>query len=759
VKSAAPIRRHYLAGKGNRMSEVLTAVKTAPTTTPSNTYVEVSHTLTEGVLLYRPEDNSFIALYPDEWLTCRAEAHENKTAIEELQDANREVTEKSLVLQHLLQQPNSAKADIAQARKDLDAALDNLAKKSDAAKKRVEAITNQKTDPKKLIELVPLTLKRMEGQTHTPIYVSAEKLKNALADKRVYLVEGAAERKKEPKEKLFNGATLNKDEVRKRILNQVQDKAKFEKKWKLAPKDADQFSGILTDWAKVMGTTATAFLERAQKEIIEGIVGADKSDPNNPYRMVDMKPEAQFMRWSAGAGAEATFMPFQGSLYDARDKNWSQRFKRAAKAAQFSIKANAEASFSVGEAKVETILYLPHAAGWHLDNDVDGHTFDFGYFRFRGDLSLYALAGASVALEAGASLMVSLDKQGLVGSPKKPALLKAKVGTKGDANVGAKGEAKIFAGLKEGVALAGALQWLNPEGFINPGAPKKADASKAVAAYTDVASVGADASAIQGLAATLGFECDYRNGYFVVAAKAGACLGLGGAGSVACKVGAKQIGQFFMCIAHQLKQADYKKIIGLINEEAFATVNQIFYLVVAANRPLESFVGATAERINKEFSKTSQSIRSIGEQFIRQLEQQLTSGWGWYSYMPPEARGAVIASIGNAIGQSENSNNYDLRKLAAFTINELVATTQSVGHLENTLDRITVSIGEEPGRDRGVQLISSVVSGTIFANCVDRCATQLTKASPLIGRPFLRNDEPGFRLAQFPLHHPGYIIA
>ncbi|MGB8345851.1 MAG: hypothetical protein WCD86_13270, partial [Ktedonobacteraceae bacterium] len=80
------------------MTETLNAVKSAPTTTPSNTFVEVPHTLTDGVLLYRPEDNSFIALYPEEWLLCRAEGHENKTAIEELQEANRDVTEKSLLL-------------------------------------------------------------------------------------------------------------------------------------------------------------------------------------------------------------------------------------------------------------------------------------------------------------------------------------------------------------------------------------------------------------------------------------------------------------------------------------------------------------------------------------------------------------------------------------------------------------------------------------------------------------------------------------
>jgi hypothetical protein len=733
------------------MSEVLTVVKTTPTTTPPKTLVEVSHTLTEGVLLYRPDDNSFIALYPDEWLSCRAEGHENKSAIEELQDANRAVTEKSLSLHNLLQQPNSAKAEIERARKELDAALNTLAAKSEAAKKRIDAITSQKTDPNKLVELLPLTLKRMEGRTSTPIYVSARKLQSALADKRVYLVEGSTERKKQPKDKLFNGTTLNAQEVRNRILNRVQDKAKFEKKWKWAPKDADHFSGILTDWANIMGASATAFLEREQKHLMEGIVDANRADPNDPYRTVDLKPEAQFMRWSAGAGGEATFMAFQGSLSDARDKNWTQRFKRAAKSAQFGIKANAEASFAVGEAKVQTALYLPHAAGLHLDIVHDGQALDLGYFRLRGDLCLYALAGASIALEAGASLMVTGDKQGLRGTPKGQSGAKAKVG--------AKGEAKVFAGLKEGVSLGGALQWLNPEGFINPSNPKKADPGKAIAAFTDVASVSADVSIIQGLAASLGFECDYRDGNFVIAAKAGACLGLGGAGSVAAKVGAAQIGQFFMCIAHQLKQADYKKLIGLLNESAFLTLNYIYYLIVATNRPIESFIGKSIMIIADDYMKISNSLRVDGEKLIEEIEHRLKSGWGWFAYMPPESRGAIIASIVDAVSQPQISGNNDLRNAAAFSINELILTTQSTRHFDNTLDRITLVMGAAPGRNHGTRLIESATAGTIFSGCVERCEVQLAKASPLLGRPFMRNEDPGFQLAQFPLHHAAYTVS
>lgn len=610
----------------------------------------------------------------------------------------------------------------------------------------MEAITNQETDHNKLVELLPLTMKRMEGKAHTPIYVKAEKLKSALADKRVYLVEGDTERRKDSKGKLFNGGKIDPDEVRRRIGKQVQDSAKFEKKWKLSPKDADQFSGILTDWAKVMGTSATAFLERGQQEIASGMLNAEQHDPNNPYRIIDLKPEAQFMRWSAGAGAEASFMPFQGSLSNARDKNWEQRFKRAAKSVQFGIKANAEASFAIGEAKVETMIYLPHAAGWHLSSH-DKVTLDLGYFRFRGDLTLYALAGASVALEADAALMITGDKQGVRGTPKN------QVGAK--ARVGAKVEAKVFAGLKEGVELKGALQWLSPEGFIDSKAPKKVDADKAIAAYVDMASVSADVALIQGLAATLGFECDYRNGHFVIAAKAGACLGLGGSGSVGAEVGTEQIGQFFMYIVHQLKHSNYKKIVHLMNKATFFTFNQILYMTVASNQALEDFVGTEIKVIQNDYRKLQKSIQQAGEKFIIKMEQSLKSGWGWYAYMPPESRGALIKTL---IDLSNLFPDRALQNLVAFSINELISTVQSNAHLENTLERITFEIGEKSERNIAAQMINKIVMDTQFEGCVNRCETRLALSEPLTGRPFLRNDQPEFLLTQFPLHHPGYLV-
>lgn len=594
--------------------------KTATTNTIKNSCVDVMCTLTDGYLLYQPDKNAFIALYPEEWFKCCEIGEANNLAIQELQEANQAVTNKSLVLIDLRRQPSPAIADLKQAQLELDQALSTLSAKSEAAKKRIEKITDLKTDPKKLVEVLPLTLAR-DGRQKA-FYLPADKLKAAAADKRIYLVDGPAERNKPDKEKLLNGSTLNAAEIKRRIEGQVQDKTKFSKKWKLKPKDGDEYAGqFFSAWSQTMGAQAKEFLEREHKQIAEGIFNAISpsinTDPNDPHRNIDLKSEAQLLRWAAGAGLEANFLPFQGNLYDKRDKNWQSRFKRVAGAAQFNVKANAEASFAVGEAKVQTIGYYPHFAGWHAMADAPGIALDLGHFRFRGDMTLYAVAGASIALEASVALMLTSGQQGLRGTPKSDKSAKAKVG--------GKGEIALFAGLKEGIGLAGAMQWLNPEGFIDSKSPKKKDLNSTWGEYVDVGSVSADASLIQGLAATLGLEVGFTGGSFVIAAKAGGCLGLGGEGALGAKVGAAHIGEFFMCVAHQLKQADYTKLTGLMEERIFKAYNEILFMVMAQGRALSSFVDGAKNSLGKitdDYGSALNAAKQQGADFIKKLETQ-----------------------------------------------------------------------------------------------------------------------------------------
>lgn len=70
---------------------------------------------------------------------------------------------------------------------------------------------------------------------------------------------------------------------------------------------------------------------------------------------------------------------------------------------------------------------------------------------------------------------------------------------------------------------------------------------------------------------------------------------------MACEVRVEQIGQFFMCMAHQFKQADYRKMADLMRQDAFETFNKILYLAVVGKRGLESFVNEEMKIISQGY--------------------------------------------------------------------------------------------------------------------------------------------------------------
>ncbi len=66
------------------------------------------------------------------------------------------------------------------------------------------------------------------------------------------------------------------------------------------------------------------------------------------------------------------------------------------------------------------------------------------------------------------------------------------------AKASADGKMELFTGLKVGIDLAGSLQWLDPEGFIDPKSPKKKDSTKTWGGYADVALVSAGVTRLRG---------------------------------------------------------------------------------------------------------------------------------------------------------------------------------------------------------------------------------------------------------------------
>ena len=181
------------------------------TNVPAGTFIDVKVHPGEGELVYWPEQNAFLALYPFEFRELHVEADEHSKKIAALQAANQKVSEAAVTLREA-QKANNA-ADMKSAEMALNQALNEMQQASEEVKKKLEPL--DKLDAKggnKMIELVSLrTPKYKSKDKGVPIYVTSDKIKKVLAEKRVYLVSG--EKAKRDKEKLFKDGKLEATKV------------------------------------------------------------------------------------------------------------------------------------------------------------------------------------------------------------------------------------------------------------------------------------------------------------------------------------------------------------------------------------------------------------------------------------------------------------------------------------------------------------------------------------------------------------------
>jgi hypothetical protein len=716
------------------------------TTPPRDTFHEVTAAQGDGVLVYWPEKNGFLALFPEEYRSFYAEADEHSKKIEKLQSANRRFTEAALSLREA--HKRGVVAEISKAETELQQAMSDMQLASKDVKKTLQPLGRlDAKEGAKMVELVALK-KPKNQQKAIPIFVKSTTLKQVLAEKRIYLVD--EEKQKRPKEKIFKDGKLDTKEITHRIAEKVQDKTKFSKKWKLKPDDAEAYSGVLSEWARTMNGDAGQFIERS----IHDIETKFNIDPSDPRRNIDLSAEAQLMRYTGGAGLEINFNPFKGNLHDKRDGNWPKTLKRGAKSGEFGIKANAQAAFAIAEARIRTCLYYPHYAGWHATAEVAQQVFELGYWRFYGDLILSGGVGASLAVEVDVGISYTGGKQGLRGIS---AADKGKAGAK--AHGGAQAELDAFAGGRLGVDAVGALQWLNPEGAGSNGKPMKIKPSEAIAEFKDIAKVTPTCSALAGAGLKGAFQIKHEVGKFVIYVKMGACLGVGLDGSMKFEVGTETIGEFFKCVAYQLKRADYHKIVDAIELDAYKAYCQIRYLVIANGRSIEEFVDKKLIGLNDEYEKVSDAIdnaikngANAAQDFARRIRTELQrQTGGWVTYAPPEVLGKIQLQIAlMSIGEKEiRGQAHELMALA-------LGAPQTINQLETIAEHMTSRMGDKQEKGIGLALIESCLRGTQNEAYLAGTEARLAQAEPLMSRPFIWNSEPEFIAAKLNIEHPMY---
>jgi hypothetical protein len=719
---------------------------TSTTTPPRDTFHDVSIPSGGGVLVYWPEKNGFLALFPEEYREFYAEADEHSKKIAKLQDANQKVTEAGIALRAA--HKSGVAADIRSAETALQRTISDMRLASDDVKKVLAPLARlDAKDGVKLLELVALKKGKAQKKA-VPMYVKSTTLKQVLADKRIYLLEG--EKEKPPKEKIFKDGKLNTEALKRKIAANVQDKAKFSKKWKIKPEDADEYSYILSDWAKTMNGKWTDFCERNVQDTEKFF----NIDPKDPQRNVDLSAEAQLMRFTGGAGLEMNFNPFKGNLNDQRDLSWPKRIIRGAKSGEFGIKANAHASFAAAEGRIRTAWYLPHFAGWHATAQFADQTLELGYWRCELDITLSGAAGASLAIECDIEVSYTGGKQGVRGIPVQDS---HKLGAK--LRAGASAELDVFADGRVGVDLKGALQWLNPEGASSNGKPLTIKPDEAIAEFKDIAKVDSSAAGLAGAGLKLAFKIKHESGKFVIYAKIGACVKYGAETSMKFEVDTETIGEFFKCVAYQLKRADYHKIADVIDQKAFEAFCQIHYLMIASARSIKDFVTKSQIDIFREYEAASKSIdRSIKdgagavEDFVGRIRSELLKQTGsWLSYAPPEVMGKIQFQLATIHGGRSAVQDHAREAIALA-----LGAPQTMNQLATIAERITDRMGDKQDSRIGFAIIESSLAGTSDADQLACAELRLSNASPLLSGPFIWNNEPQFVIAKMGIEHPMY---
>ena len=300
-------------------------------------------------------------------------------------------------------------------------------------------------------------------------------------------------------------------------------------------------------------------------------------------KLMDVSAEAQFLRFSSNAAYNAS---------------WDPEKKEGA------IKGEVKAELALFNGKVDSSIYMPDRIGWRLKfiiNDENQEA-NLGMLRTRIDTGLTGYAGASAQIEGNLQFVTCDDQQKIMGlrtprsrfEERKNGVL---VKTEGKPPEVEKVKAELFAGIKAGCKIGGALQWLKPfDSLVEalPGVVKALGADTKVlervlvgqkseedkshlGEFTDFASLSVGGEFQLGAGYSGDYEFIFENGKFKFHAAGGLCLGPGAKGDVQGEITPEMFKEFAIWAVYQLYGMDFKHF-KIIAKEAFMALSYILVM-------------------------------------------------------------------------------------------------------------------------------------------------------------------------------------
>ena len=149
-----------------------------------------------------------------------------------------------------------------------------------------------------------------------------------------------------------------------------------------------------------------------------------------------------------------------------------------------------------------------------------------------------------------------------------------------------------------------------------------------------------------------------------------------------------------------------------------------------------------------EFKDAVQAAQRRGRTFLDQVKKSLED---FFSYLPPETKGLILAQV-SLIGGAD-----DLREQAGSIVAVAMTTMQTPREKYEVLQRLSID-GTKVDVVSSTLFLNRMLASTSYAGCLERTDIALLNAQPVKGYPFLRNNEPEFVTARLGIDHPIYSI-
>ncbi|MGQ7940030.1 hypothetical protein [Paraburkholderia sp. D1E] len=605
------------------------------TNTTPDSLVHVPHD-PAPMLYFRPETGEFILVPAEDVSGLQSECNLLHDRVDKFHKANEKL---DVVLKAYAEDVQNHMSD-PRAGESHKAAVDNALKERETAhkalKKELEPLSKLDSKDLTMVELIPIHIdgdgkKSVKFAKYKLHYVRSNKIKAGWHKFGPAAFEDMKGRKEEKEtgaksfiKKNANGKyKIDVDKLKEGVLINRESKIKSQlyEKTKVSSEIVEKHvTGTLFAWAEEWNKDLT-YSAGAEEPAERGEGGeGEKKKAEKPKQTafgnnVSIEAKAQLMRYLAGAGLDTEWAPQKGHV---------------------AIKASAQAEFAIAEGKVSGAFYYPDIAGWMWSLDGDnGKPYPLGAVRFKGELGLSGMVGASVVAQLGVVVDYRDEKRkdlGLYGAAVDNPTTKQreiKVGGK-PVDPNANADLDVFAGARADLSLEGALEWMEPA--------EKGPSGK----YKPFAKVGDTVTAMAGAGLTCMLDISYAAGRFRIKAKAGLCLGLGVKGDIEVSVDALRIAEFFKWFFYQLYHANFQRL-KFVDNAAFSAFTHIQVMVIQGLKDLSSTVDQDLFEIESWYLRL---VAAYEEEAARvQLMNRVLSNPWMLQYATPEAKGIMIYQL------------------------------------------------------------------------------------------------------------------